>query len=69
MKLKCTSNCIRHGIEVNALQARDVEAQGYLGSPLYQGQSQSSVTTDGQSVSPSWCRAPSGAHDQMLRTV
>jgi hypothetical protein len=32
-------------------------------------QSQSSVTTDGHSVSPSWCRAPSGAHDQMLRTV
>jgi hypothetical protein len=32
-------------------------------------QSQSSVTTDGQSVGPSWCRAPSGAHDQMLRTV
>jgi hypothetical protein len=32
-------------------------------------QSQSSVATDGQSVSPSWCRALSGAHDQMLRTV
>jgi hypothetical protein len=32
-------------------------------------QSQSSVTSDCQSVSPSWCRAPSGAHDQMLRTV
>jgi hypothetical protein len=32
-------------------------------------QSRSSVTTDGQSVSPSWCRVPSGAHDQMLCTV
>jgi hypothetical protein len=31
--------------------------------------SQSHVTTDGQSVSQSWCRAPSGAHDQMLLTV
>jgi hypothetical protein len=32
-------------------------------------ESQSHVTTDGQSVSPSWCRAPSGAHDQILITV
>jgi hypothetical protein len=31
-----------------------------------QSQSQSHVTTDGQSVSPSWCRAPSGAHDQIF---
>jgi hypothetical protein len=31
--------------------------------------SQSQVTTDGQSVSPSWCRAPSGAHGQILITV
>jgi hypothetical protein len=30
---------------------------------------QSHITTDGQSVSPSWCRAPSGAHDQILITV
>jgi hypothetical protein len=28
-------------------------------------QSQSHVTTDGQSVSLSWCRAPSGVHDQI----
>jgi hypothetical protein len=32
-------------------------------------QSQSHVATDGQSVSQSWCRAPSGAHDQKLSTV
>jgi hypothetical protein len=32
-------------------------------------ESQSHITTDGQSVSPSWCRAPSGAHDQILITV
>jgi hypothetical protein len=25
--------------------------------------------TDGQLVSPSWCRAPFGAHDQILITV
>jgi hypothetical protein len=29
-------------------------------------QSQSHVTTDGQSVGLSWCRAPSGAHNQIL---
>jgi hypothetical protein len=28
--------------------------------------SQSLFATDGQSVSMSWCRAPSGAHDQMV---
>jgi hypothetical protein len=29
-------------------------------------QSQSYITTDGQSVCVSWCRAPSGAHDQIF---
>jgi hypothetical protein len=33
------------------------------------GQSQSHFTTDDQSVSPSWCRAPSGAHDQVKVTL
>jgi hypothetical protein len=32
-------------------------------------ESQSHITTDDQSVSESWFRAPSGAHDQMLITV
>jgi hypothetical protein len=32
-------------------------------------QSQSHITTDGESVSKSWCRAPSGAHDQIFITV
>jgi hypothetical protein len=30
------------------------------------GQSQSHIPTDGQSISKSWCRAPCGAHDQIL---
>jgi hypothetical protein len=34
-----------------------------------QSQSQSHIATDGQSVCLSWCRAPSGAHDQILLTV
>jgi hypothetical protein len=29
-------------------------------------QSQSHIATDEQSISKSWCRAPSGAHDQIL---
>jgi hypothetical protein len=29
-------------------------------------QSQSHISADGQSASPSWCRAPFGTHDQML---
>jgi hypothetical protein len=33
---------------------------------ISQSQSQSHVTTDGQSVGLSWCRAPSGAHDQIF---
>jgi hypothetical protein len=32
-------------------------------------QSQGHIATDGQSVCLSWCRAPSGAHDQILVTV
>jgi hypothetical protein len=32
-------------------------------------QSLSHVTTDGQSVSSSWCRSPLGAHDQILITI
>jgi hypothetical protein len=33
-------------------------------TPMYS--SQSHIATDGQSVSKSWCRAPSGAHDQIF---
>jgi hypothetical protein len=32
-------------------------------------QSQSHIATDGQSISKSWCRAPSGAHDQIFITL
>jgi hypothetical protein len=32
-------------------------------------QSQSHIATDGQSVCLSWCRAPSGAHEQIVVTV
>jgi hypothetical protein len=32
-------------------------------------QSQSHITTDGQSVSQSWCRAPSGPHVRIFIAV
>jgi hypothetical protein len=35
---------------------------------FHQSQSQSHIATDGQSVSKSWCQAPSGAHDQIFIT-
>jgi hypothetical protein len=34
-----------------------------------QSQNQSHIATDGQSFSKSWCRAPSGAHDQIFITL
>jgi hypothetical protein len=32
-------------------------------------QSQSHIATDGQSVSKSWCRAPTGDHDHIFITI
>jgi hypothetical protein len=42
-----------------------------LGGPVIpsQSQSQSHIATDGQSISKSWCRAPSGAHNRIFITV
>jgi hypothetical protein len=37
--------------------------------PQNQRQSQSHVTTDGQSTSQSWCQAPSGGQYQIFDTV
>jgi hypothetical protein len=41
----------------------------YLIQSSSQSQSQSHIATDGQSVSKSWCRAPSGAYNQIFITV
>jgi hypothetical protein len=47
-----------------------LEFPGPNSKPLCtQGQSQSHIATDGQPVSKSWCRAPSGAHDEIFITV
>jgi hypothetical protein len=37
--------------------------------PQCQCQCQCHIAADGQSISKSWCRAPSGAHDQIFSTV
>jgi hypothetical protein len=36
---------------------------------IFTSQSQSHIVTDDQSVSKSWCRATSGAHDQIFITL
>jgi hypothetical protein len=58
-----------------------ISVDGYLPQTSSQGkhkslyfhsqisQSQSHIATDGHSVCLSWCRAPSGAHDQILLTL
>jgi hypothetical protein len=44
----------------------EVRAASVIRAMSEPSQSQSHVTTDGQSVSQSWCRAPSRTHDQIL---
>jgi hypothetical protein len=51
------------------LGSRKIRGYDRPGTWLRQSQGQSHITTDEQSVSKSWFRAPSGAHDQMLITV
>jgi hypothetical protein len=41
----------------------------YSSTPTALSSNQSHIATDGQSISKSWCRAPSGAHDQIFITV
>jgi hypothetical protein len=36
---------------------------------LIGSQSQSHIATDSQSISKSWCRAPSGAHEKIFITL
>jgi hypothetical protein len=54
-----------------SLKHRFLERKGRLnlGSLRIKSQSQSYIATDGRSISKSWCRAPSGAHDQIFITV
>jgi hypothetical protein len=44
-------------------------ASPYLRTPVPESESQSHFTTDSQSVCLSWCRAPSGAHDQIFISI
>jgi hypothetical protein len=44
-------------------------ATNKLSSNLAKRQSQSHIANDGQSISKSWCRAPSETHDQICITL
>jgi hypothetical protein len=46
-----------------------LEVFGQDSTRPHRGQSQSHIATDGQSISKSWCRAPSGAHDRIFITL
>jgi hypothetical protein len=48
---------------------RGIRTRPHTGFPLGRSSSQSHIATYGQSVSKSWCRAPSGAHGQILITL
>jgi hypothetical protein len=65
-----------HGVSMPTLYGgRDLEMEENLeGGRIFTElgkeshiQSQSHITTDGQSVCLSWCRSPSGAHDQIWK--
>jgi hypothetical protein len=61
---------ITHSLQPNP-STLTAEVSPHSRSPSFshQGQSQSHIATDSHSVCLSWCRAPSGAHDQILVTV
>jgi hypothetical protein len=55
---------------VNTTHERCVVGQKPVSCLLFKCvKSQSHIATDGQSVSKSWCQAPSGVHDQIFITV
>jgi hypothetical protein len=64
----CTLQPIITAEYLNSSTTNSVDSVLYI-SLSRSAQSQSQITTDDQSVSASWFRAPSGAHDQMLITV
>jgi hypothetical protein len=58
---------VQHGSRLSGLTVRGtVGPLAVVGRKDLQSQSQSQFTTDSPSVSMSWCRAPSGAHDQIV---
>jgi hypothetical protein len=58
-------------LHTSKLSPRTDSANSLLKTELNQSQSQSQshIATDGQSLCLSWCRAPTGAHDQMFLLV
>jgi hypothetical protein len=62
-----TSRSLTKDLTVEILQFHALLYQSHwFRIPVNSNQSQSHVTTDGQRVGLSWCRGPSGAHDQIF---
>jgi hypothetical protein len=56
--------------DVNLLRNKaSLNLEDFSGTSLIQSQSKSHVTTDGQSISMSWCKVHSGTCDQILYSV
>jgi hypothetical protein len=65
-----TPSCtITHNHSQSTAEPFVLECRGLAPFSFWFDQSQSHIGTDGHSVSKSWCRAPSGAHDQIFITV
>jgi hypothetical protein len=56
-------------IDNNATETNSSSTNSLNFWQVIQIQSQSHIATDGQSISKSWCRALSGAHDQIFITL
>jgi hypothetical protein len=70
--LDCEAVATEYHSLVDVVFPTDPILKALMSQSPYKGmaiQSQSHFTTDDQSISPSWYRAPSGAHDQVLISV
>jgi hypothetical protein len=69
--IRCTRPDINYRLTVSVFVdvGRPSDERSGLSFVIVIIESQSHITTDDQSVSASWFRAPSGDHDQMLITV
>jgi hypothetical protein len=69
--MKCWSNKKRYILQINTIMPHRKGLLYKTVTPyvLSLSQSQSHIATDGQSVSKSWYRAQSGAHDQIFISV
>jgi hypothetical protein len=64
-----TPYCTRDHINVGDIYILYIIHKTRTDTKFCRSRSRSHIATDGQSVSKSWCRAPSGVHDQIYITV